>query len=141
MNWKSEASERLNPYPAMVQALENIPMEIKRIEAGRIPSASADRIPAKTVAGPRDDGIINDMIRRQELRCAYENAKLWVDTTKKAMQVLSPQEEKILRRMYIDPKRGVVAELCTELGMEQSSVYRHRDQALYHFTLALYGAS
>lgn len=143
MNWKNEAIERLNRYPAMVQALENIPKEIKRIEweAGNIPSGSADRIPAKTVAGPRDDRMINNMVRREELRCAYESARLWVDTTQKAMKVLTPQEESILRSMYIEPQRGVVTKLCNELGMEQSSVYRHRDQALYRFTMALYGAS
>ena len=31
--------------------------------------------------------------------------------------------------------------LCEQLGVEQSSVYRKRDGALYRFTLALYGAA
>ena len=143
MNWKNEAIERLNRYPAMVKAMENIPLEIKRLgwEAESIPSCSADHIHTQSTAGPRDDRIINNMVKRQEPRQAFENAKAWVDTTQNAMLVLTPEEEIILHRMYIEPQRGVVTELCAELGMEQSSIYRHRDQALYRFTMALYGAS
>jgi hypothetical protein len=37
------------------------------------------------------------------------------------------------------PERGNIERLCKELGMEASSVYRRRDSALKHFTLAFYG--
>lgn len=143
MNWKNEAIERLNKYPAMTTALENIPIEIKRLtlEAESISSCSPDRVPSRSAVGPRDNRLINNMIRRKELTDAYENAKLWVDTTQNALKVLSVQDETILRRMYLDSAKGVVTELCQEMGMEQSSIYRHRDQALYQFTMALYGVS
>ena len=143
MNWKSEAIDRLNKYPAMTMALKNIPIEINRLklEAESIPSGSPDHIPSRSPAGPRDERLINNMIHRKELTDAYENAKLWVDTTHNALKVLSPQEETILRRMYLESGSGVVANLCLELGLEQSSIYRHRDQALYRFIMALYGVS
>ena len=38
------------------------------------------------------------------------------------------------------PQSGALDQLCEELGMERSSVYRHRDKALSKFTLSLYGA-
>ena len=143
MNWKSEAIERLHKYPAMTMALKNIPIEIDRLklEAESIHSASPDHIPSKSIAGPRDEHLLNNMVQRKELTDAYENAKLWVDTTHNALKVLSQQEETILRRMYLESGSGVVTNLCLELGMEQSSIYRHRDQALYRFTMALYGAN
>lgn len=31
--------------------------------------------------------------------------------------------------------------LCEELGLEKATVYRRRDAALRHFTLALYGVT
>ena len=58
-----------------------------------------------------------------------------------ALSALTHEEELILRRMYICPQRGSVNMLCNELGVEQSSIYRKRDAALYHFTIALYGIS
>lgn len=143
MNWKSEAIERLNKYPAMSMALKNLPMEIDRLrlEAESIPSCSPDHVPSRRPAGPRDERLLNNMVRRKELTDAYENAKRWVDTTQNALEVLSDQEETILRRMYLESGKGVIGELCLEMGMEQSSIYRHRDQALYRFTMALYGVS
>ena len=143
MNWKSEAIERLNKYPAMEMALKNLPIEINRLklEAESISSCSPDRIPSRSPAGPRDERLLTNMVRRKELTDAYENAKLWVDTTHNALKVLPDQDETILRRMYLEPGKGAVTELCQEMGMEQSSIYRHRDQALYRFTMALYGVS
>ena len=38
-------------------------------------------------------------------------------------------------------KTEAMDRLCTELGMEQSSIYRKRDEALRHFTVAMYGFS
>ena len=143
MNWKNEAIERLSQYSAMVKATENIPLELKRVdsEAESISSPSPDRFPSKSLAGPRDDRIINSMILKQELQQALERATIWVNTTHNALLVLTPDEEVILHRLYIEPRKGALTALCEELGMEQSSIYRHRDQALYRFTMALYGAS
>lgn len=143
MNWKNEAIERLNKYTAMVQAVENIPKEIDRLESSvqglravKQHSGGGSRQP-----GPKDDYLIGNIIKRQELEQAYDNARIWVDTTDCALSVLPGDERNILEKMYIKPYRGVVSGLCAEMGVEQSTVYRKRDQALYRFTLALYGVS
>ena len=143
MNWKNEAIERLTKYSAMVQALDNIPKEISRLEGTvqhlrevKIGNGGKGRQP-----GPQDDYLIGNIIKRQELDQAYDNARLWVDTTDCALSVLAEDERNILEKMYITPYRGVVGKLCAEMGIEQSTVYRKRDQALYRFTMALYGLS
>ena len=51
------------------------------------------------------------------------------------------EEKLILHRLYIYPEKGGVERLCKELGMETSSIYRRRDKALKHFTLAFYGVT
>lgn len=143
MNWKNEAIDRLSRYRAMTQAVENIPKELTRLERSIQELRGCD--PAKTPSaknpGPRDDVLIGNIIKRQELCDSYENAKIWVDTTDQAMSVLNSEEKTILTRMYVTPERGVVDQLCFDLGVEQSSIYRKRDQALYRFTMALYGTA
>lgn len=143
MNWKNEAIERLTKYTAMVQAVENIPKEISRLEhdAREIHGFKPDRVSRIKNSGPRDDYMIGNIIKRQELGASLENAKIWVEITDQALSVLSDEERNILEKMYVVPQRGVVSLLCSELGVEQSSVYRKRDQALYRFTMALYGAA
>ena len=44
-------------------------------------------------------------------------------------------------RFYMCPEKGSVERLCSELGLESSSVYRKRDKALRRFTVALYGST
>lgn len=143
MNWKSEAIDRLNRYPIMVQAMENIPKELDRLERSIQELRGCD--PTKNFSaknpGPMDDILIGNIIKRQELFGCYENARIWVDTTKSALSALDDEERTVLTKMYVNPEKGVVNQLCMALGVEQSSIYRKRDQALLRFTIALYGTA
>ena len=143
MNWKNEAIERLSQYNAMLQSLENIPEEIRRLKAdyAALPGCRPDKIRAGSIPGPNEDRLIANFIRQEELLRSYKNAKAWMQTTDKALAVLSEEEQLILQKMYISPSRGIVGVLCEELGIEQSTIYRKRDHALYRFTMALYGAA
>ena len=83
--------------------------------------------------------MINNIIERQELERALQQAKLWLRSTDRALTALTKEEQLILHRLYLYPEKGSVALLSKELGIESSSIYRHRDKALLHFTLAYYG--
>lgn len=141
MNWKHEAIEKLNNLPAMLMAVDNIPAEIKRLEQElvHLRGIEPDRLP-HTTPDRGDAPLLNNIVKRQELAQAYDRAKIWVDTTKRAFKVLTEEEQSILMAMYVNPTYGGVAELCKKLGLEQSTLYRKREEALYQFTLALYGA-
>lgn len=141
MNWKVEAMEKLSRYHAMRQALQNIPEEIKRLEADiqSLPGAKTDGTPVKGGGSKREDMLMNNLICRQELENLLKQAKSWVKTTERALAILTPEEKLILHRMYILPERGCLDRLVMELGVEQSSIYRKRDKALHRFTIALYG--
>lgn len=143
MNWKNEAIERLNKYTAMSQAVTNIPLEIQRLEQDSLGlrGIRTDKVCRSSSPGRGEDVLIGNIIKQEELHRSYENATAWVRSTDRALNILSPEEKMILERMYIKPQRGIVSLLCQELGVEQSSIYRKRDQALYHFTIALYGIS
>lgn len=141
MNWKSEAVEKLRQYEAKKQSLKNIPEEIKRLESVMcsIRSASADGTPVSGGGSGREDMMLSNIVHRGELERSLEQAQKWVALVDAGLGVLSQEERLILERFYIRPERGNVDRLCSELGIEQSSVYRRRDAALCRFTKALYG--
>lgn len=142
MKWKEEAVDRLRRYDAMRRAVQNIPEEMKRLEllARSIQSARADGAAVRG-GGDREEVLINNLLHRQELQNALEQAKLWLCTTDRALSALSPEEKRILDKMLIHPERGGALRLCEELECEQSSIYRKRDRALQKFTIALYGTA
>ena len=141
MNWRGEAVEKLRKYDAMCRSLQNIPLEVKRLEvdARAIRGARTDGTPVKGGGSGRDDALINNIAHRQELTWALEQAKYWVDITRRGLETLTPEEKLVLQRFYLTPEQGSVQRLCMELGVEQSSIYRKRDKALRKFALALYG--
>lgn len=141
MNWKTEAKEKLRKYGAMRLAVVNIPEEIKRLEidAKGIRSAKSDATPVAGGGNRREEAMINNIVHRQELAWTLEQAHLWLRSVDRGFTALSSDEKKILHRLYIYPEKGNLEQLCKELGMETSSVYRRRDKALERFTLALYG--
>ena len=141
MNWRGEAVEKLRKYDAMCRSLQNIPLEVKRLEvdARAIRGARTDGTPVNGGGSGREDALINNIAHRQELTWALEQAKYWVDITRRGLETLTPEEKLVLQRFYLTPEQGSVQRLCMELGVEQSSIYRKRDKALRKFALALYG--
>jgi len=143
MNWKAEAMEKLRRYGAMRLAVINLPEEIKRLEldARSIRSARTDATPVNGGGSRREEALLNNLIQRQELDNSLKQATLWLKTTDRAMGVLTPEEKQILHRLLIYPEKRALERLSLELGIEQSSIYRKRDDALRHFTLAYYGVT
>ena len=141
MKWKNEAMEKLRRYDVMRQALRNIPAEIERLEesACTLRSVTPDRVPVKGGGGKREEALINNLMQRQELEWTLDQVKRWLKITDRGLLALKEDERLVLQRLYLYPEKGAVDRLCTELGVEQSTIYRKRDQALERFTLAMYG--
>ena len=141
MNWKAEAKEKLRRYDAMRLATINIPQELERlrIDARSIRSARTDKTPVSGGGNRREEAMINNLIQRQELEWTLQQAKMWLQSTDRALSALTAEEKQILHRLYIYPEKGGLERLCKELDVECSSIYRRRDRALKHFTLAFYG--
>ena len=112
---KQACIEKLRRYDAMCQATENLLTEIERLK------------------------ILRNFADVRKLQKERKCAILWCEQVDRAMQVLSPEEKLILSRLYMYPRRRNIDRLCTELGCEQSSVYRRRDKALGKFCMALRG--
>ena len=143
MNWKAEATEKLQRYLQMQQAARNIPEEIQTLENAiyAIRSARTDGTATRGGGNKREEMLLNNIVKRQELSNALEQTNRWLATFERAMRTLSKEERLVLHRMFILPETGCVQRLCEELGVEQSTVYRKRDKALERFTRSLYGAT
>ena len=78
MNWKQEAVERLKKFALMHKSVSTIPREIKRLEteACSIRSARTDATPLRGGGNRREEAMLNNLVRRQNLQWALEQAKL-----------------------------------------------------------------
>lgn len=141
MNWRNEAIEKLRRYDTMRQAMRNIPEEIARLkaEATALRSASAETAHVRGGGGGREDALINNLVQRQELEQTLRQVRQWLNVADRGLLALNADERLILQHLYLYPQKGAAERLCNELGLEQSSIYRKRDQAIHRFTAAIYG--
>ena len=141
MNWKQEAKERLSRLSALQEACRNIPAQIKQLENEiyRIKAAGIGPVSGNGGYSRGEDRLLNNMVCRQELSWALTRTRQTVRLIENALRQLDRQEYLILYRLYINPKDKPLEQLCQELEMEKSSIYRRRDRALERFTLSLYG--
>lgn len=139
MNWKTETLEKLRRYPLMAKAVQIIPLELQRLEqeAASLSGAPIGEVTGGTQRG-REDQLLNILVRKQTLELNRRNASWWVDFTRQALETLTPEDRKLLTHLYIDTD-GSVQQLCYEMGMEKTSLYRRRDAALRTLTLAMFG--
>ena len=77
MNWKREAIDKLRNYDVHKQAIESIPMEIKRLEVKytSIRSATTDSTPVSGGDGSiREDALLSNIVHRDELKRRLKEA-------------------------------------------------------------------
>lgn len=141
MNWKNEAIDRLKDYTARKNALGCLEEEIRRLEvrAEGLKSGLTEEQRVKS-SGYQQDALLSNLVGRQELERQRRWAELWVSAVDHAMECLSEEERLVLKRLFVEPGKGNVDRLCEELMVEKATVYRRRDEALRHFTIAMYGA-
>ena len=140
MNWKECAIQRLKQIPYMEQSLKSIPMELHRLELEASAIGGAGPIPSGPVSHRgRENRFLNNCMQRQELRWQLQDARLWLESTRQALENLTPNQQQLLQQLYIHPVKDAVEQLCWQLGLERSSIYRHRDKALEAFATSLYG--
>lgn len=141
MDWKAEAIDKLKQYRLKKQALKSIPMEIAMLESAMqsIRSASADGSPVRGGGSGREDAMLSNIVKRDELKQSFELTEKWVSHVESGLESISAEERIILDRFYINPARGNVDRLCEELCVEKPTIYRKKDAALRNFTICLYG--
>lgn len=133
--------EKLRRYDTMRQAMRNISEEIRRLreEAVVLRRNAMDMPPVRGSGGRGDETLLNNIAQRQELEWTLKQVRSWLANADRGLMALTEDERLVLQRFYLYPEKGATERLCAELGVEQSTVYRKRDQALENFTIAMYG--
>lgn len=143
MNWKIEAVDKLRQYEAKKQSLKSIPEEIARLESAMksIRSATSDGTPAHGGGSGREDMMLSNIVHREELDRALEQAQIWVGLVDAGMELLTDEERLILDRFYVHPEMGAANRLAGILDRDAKTIYRWKDAALRRFTICLYGVT
>jgi hypothetical protein len=144
MDWKREAMDKLQVHRAKKESLARMALEIEQLEADAISirGARTDAIPVLGGGNTREDAMVNNLVKREELRRAHAITRGAVESVDRALDCLSKEERRVLESFYLHRVRGNVGRLREELGLEdERSVYRRKDKALRHFTLAMYGVT
>ena len=141
MDWKQEAVEKLMEYKLRHRALESIAQEIKRLELEytAIGSSMRDSAPRSGTGSGREDAMLNNIVRREELGRRLEETRRWMGVVDGGLACLDEEERMILEQFYVYRERGYVERLIDRLGVESKAVYKRKDKALRRFTLAMCG--
>lgn len=140
MNWKQEAKEHLAAYESNRSALRNMELLVKEMEMDIYspPSQKLDA-PIRGRGADPEEFRLNRLVTLETLRSRIRQTKIWLAAVDGALRAMSQEERLILFRFFIRPEQGAAEQLCQELNLERTTVYRMRDKSLERFTLALYG--
>lgn len=141
-DWKPLAIQRLKNYQTRKISLEQLKEQINALDMqfAAIRAAKTDGEPISgTMSNRREDMMIDNIQKRDELKANYKIAKREIEVTEKGLEALEKDERRILELFYILRPYDHVGQLSGELNVEKSEVYRRKDSALRKFTMACYG--
>lgn len=143
MDWKREAIDKLRQYEAKRSALVDIPKDIAYLESAitRIRSSTSDGTPVKGGGSGREDMLLNNIVKREELKVAFKAAQEWVGRVENGLAVLNAEERLVLEKFFLFPAPGAADRLAGDLHLDVKTVYRRKDAAIKKFTMALYGCT
>ena len=141
MDWKQLSIDRLKLYQSNVRAADRMREEIERLKAAfeSIRSCAADMDAPRNGSSGRHDWALDNIARRVELDGRLKAVQGWVDITARALDGLPDDARRVLQVLYQEPRRNGIDQLCEELGLEKSMVYRRRDAAVRAFAAEMYG--
>lgn len=141
MNWATVSIQRLKDYEIRRQAIENIAEQIEILEERftAIRSATTDGTPTPTNANRREEMLAYNISMRDELKNNLSLAKREIALTEKGLAACTEKERKILTSFFIHRTRNHIQQLCDELYVSKTELYRMKDDALRKFTIAMCG--
>lgn len=141
-DWKPLAIQRLKSYETRKISLEQIKEQLNALDMQftAIRAAKTDGEPISgTMSNRREEMMVDNIQKREELKANYKIAKREIEVTEKGLAALTKEERRILELFFILRPYDHVGQLCGELKVEKSEVYRRKDSALRKFTMACYG--
>ena len=141
MNWKIEATNDLINYTRKKESLENMRQQMGALKAQfiSIKGAATDKEPVMGGASRLEDKQLDNIVKRERLKLTYHATERLIDVIERGLSGLNEQERKVIDRFYICRTKDYIERLMNETGYEQAQIYRIKNDALYKFTIAMYG--
>jgi DNA-directed RNA polymerase specialized sigma subunit len=141
MKWTECAITDLRKYAGMKESLKNIPEKIRVLEIRfqSVKGASSDSTPVQGGGSHMEDAMLDNIVERERLKILYQADSRMVKLVEKGLQSLSEEEKTVLDLFYINRSKNYLDELSKRLGYEQAQIYRLKGNALYKFTVTMYG--
>ena len=137
MNWLSESISDLRLYGQRKRFLENVDSQLIRLENDftALKGCATDSEAVEGGASRSEDHLLNNIIKRDKLRQNKELAEKFVQTIERTLYLLPRQQQEILAEFFIDRSKGHIERLMEKYHVEQSMVYKLKNEALRNFTL------
>lgn len=141
MNWKKEAENDLRSYERRLESLQNTAGRIRALRERMlaIRGGLSDAAPVPGGASGAQDRLIDCVAEIERLRHVRAAVGRLVRLAERGLEGLSPRERRVLELLYIRQQPDGADRLAEELGCGRTQLYRLRDEALYKFTVSLYG--
>lgn len=137
MNWISESISDLRLYGQRKKFLENVDSQLIWLENdfAALKGCATDSEAVDGGASRSEDHLLNNIIKRDKLRQNKELAEKFVQTIERTLYLLPRQQQEILAEFFIDRSKGHIERLMEKYHVEQSMVYKLKNEALRNFTL------
>ena len=141
MRWSNCAIEDLKKYEGMKSSLGNVAERISILNGNfiAIKGQRTDRTPTRGGGTHWEDFLLNNIVERERLSLLLESNHKLVTIMDRGLSALNKEEHRVLELFFIYKQRDHIERLCQELSLEKSQIYRIKEQALYKFTMYMYG--
>ena len=139
--WEQEAIEDLRFYLPCKQALDNLIERYYFLE-----EQYGEGIPTYFDINDRneesyilEDSLIDNILMRDKLKKRYERTKQKIQNIEKGLSHLNDKQRNILDAYYINPREETDPCIQESSKTEQSRLRQIKKEALYRFTVSMYG--
>lgn len=141
MNWQKEAISELRNYEKRKSAIASMTERLRILDEKfkSIRCATTDNVPVMGGASRLEDSMLNNIAERQRLELNIDATVRLVDLTERGLSSLDDKQRTVLEKFYIRRPPRHVEWLMEYFCVEQSQVYRLKDDALYDFTIGMFG--
>lgn len=140
MNWQKEAINDLKNYPLRQEAMLNLRESIRDLtEDYESLSGISAGTPVKGGISRQEEQRINNIVEREKLKQNLSVVQKLLLRTRRGLDALTEQQRDILDRFYIHRSSSHVDDLCLKYCISPPRLYQLKNDALYSFTVAMYG--
>jgi DNA-directed RNA polymerase specialized sigma subunit len=141
MRWSDCAVQDLKKYAGLKASLNNIEerIEVLEMKFTGVKGSKTDKIPVQGGGSRWEDYMLDNIVERERLQLLHTADTRLLAIIDRGLSSLNKTERLVLERFFIHRQRDHVEGLIAELNLEQSQIYRIKDQALYKFTVNMYG--